>query len=271
MRRIVAICMLLSSAALAQPAPPGPPMEGQRPPGFNPAPPAAAQPVRPPSEPPGANAAARVREPEWLVTRNSANMPAWVSLSSGRLVQQAGCVAPNAEMRWAIYDPKMPLTIKAELTRDAACKPPPNCVATIDRRPGMATLDLRTAGPNCAWSVAPPKPILKAVIDCCVVENSTKYSMWVTAYEGVFRRITRTACVKPNDIAYVHVDQLAWMRAEVTRNPNCAQPVGCDTTMDVGGGWTGGRDNVVTLKPANWAPGGGCWWESRCVKVGGCK
>ena len=100
---------IASTFALAQPAPSGPPLESQRPPGFNPAPPSAAQQARPPSGPP--EAAARLPEPEWLVTRNSADTPAWVSIAVGRLVLQAGCVKTNSEERWAITDRNKPFTV----------------------------------------------------------------------------------------------------------------------------------------------------------------
>jgi len=256
-----AACMLWSAAAFAQPASAGPPLESKRPPGFDPAPPRAAEPPRPPS---GGLKATPAREPEWLLTRNTSDMSAWVTLYRGRTLMKAACIAAKQEQRWAIDDPKAPFTVKAELTRDADCNPPVACMAAIDRRPGMAALDLG-GGQGCGWSVAAVRGGLKResrMQSCCLVRNSTAHSMWVTVYEGVFRKITATACIQPGKSDWVWAGQLAWMRAEVTLNANCAQPVGCDTTMNVSGdAFTGDRLRGVVLLPSNWKPRGGCWWQ----------
>jgi hypothetical protein len=260
----LALSLIAPAAALAQPS--GPPLEGQRPPGFNPAPPRAAQPPRPQA---GASKSVALPQPRWLVTRNVSELSAWVSLSRGLNVLKAGCVAPNSEERWAIDDARQPITVRAAFTRDRACAPPGTCMASVDVPPGVPALDLG-AGPGCGLRVAAarsqglerrggnePRPQT-----CCLVRNSTAYPMWVTVYEGITRGIARTACIQPGKSDWVWAGQVAWMRAEVTTNANCAQPVGCDTTMDVGGDfWTGDRLRGVVLLPNNWAPRGGCWWQ----------
>jgi hypothetical protein len=262
---IVALAALvfLPAAAFAQPMSAGPVLEGQRPEGFNPAPPRGAQPPRPEA---GGLKSALPQQPQWLVTRNNSDMSAWVSLSRGRLVMKAGCVAARQERRWAIDDPRTPITVKAAFTRDAECAPPAGCVASVDLPPGVPVLELG-AGAGCALKAAAPQPGgLKnsgsRMQSCCLVRNSTAYPMWVTVYEGVFRKITATACIQPGKRDWVWAGQLAWMRAEVTMNANCAHPVGCDTTINVSGdAFTGDRLRGVVLLPNNWARGGGCWWQ----------
>lgn len=258
-----AALVLLPAAAFAQPMSAGPALEGQRPAGFNPAPPRGAQPPRPEA---GTLKSAMPPQGNWLVTRNNSDMSAWVTLSRGLLVMKAACVAARQEERWSIDDPRKPITVKAAFTRDPTCAPPAGCVASVDVPPGVPALELG-AGPGCALKAAAAQPAgLKnsgyRMQSCCLVRNSTAYPMWVTVYETVWRKIRRTACIQPGKSEWVWADQLAWMRAEVTLNGNCAQPVGCDTTMDVSGdAWTGDRLRGVVLLPNNWAPRGGCWWQ----------
>ena len=248
-------CLLLSGLAFAQPAQQAPSLQ-KRPQGFNPATPAAAQTARPPG--PGLKAEPEPPMTEWIAVRNPGATSAWITLSRYGMVEIQRCLQPKGERQWLLYDARKPFQIRAEVTEGDQCERPVRCDTTFQSPQGVKALELR----GCNWAVVAPEPRLKAAPTCCFVRNPTKYSIWLTMYWQPVRKIYATACVPPGGHTFIDAPNFSWLRAELTLSANCQKPVGCDTTIDTGTGFSGNRGGSdLALLPANWAPRGGCWWQ----------
>ena len=131
----------------------------------------------------------------------------------------------------------------------------------------LATLVFLAAGGCAVVGQEDPQPALGASSNNLKTYNSTQASIWVTIYEdgGLSRQITQSGCVAPGATG----EWSAWpnpavqqfyVRAEMTRNANCQQPVDCDTTMTLAAWkyYNHKYNYVVTLK----ANPQTCWWDN---------
>ena len=92
-----------------------------------------------------------------------------------------------------------------------------------------------------------------------MVSNNTNLSVWVTLYSsnGFTLDIVGTACIQPNSGSNAHMAATAGkVRGEMTKGPNCAQPVACDTNMEIHGIKQGGNVSFNYDSKNN-----GCWWQ----------
>lgn len=96
------------------------------------------------------------------------------------------------------------------------------------------------------------------------VWNTDHRSVWVTVYRigSSSREIVRAECVQPGQRMNVAgtYGKGYYIRAEVTLNPNCAQPVQCDTTMETV------TDRAGSVQKHIWydfkTNPQTCWWDA---------
>ena len=113
-------------------------------------------------------------------------------------------------------------------------------------------------------SLVPPNPTPRMFGDSqggfsFMAYNNANLSVWVTLYtfNGFTFNIVGTACIQPNAGSNAVMPLTAGkIRAEMTRGGNCAQPVVCDTSMDIHG-ITAGRSVTFNYSSQNH----NCWWQ----------
>jgi hypothetical protein len=182
---------------------------------------------------------------EQMTIRNTAATPVWVTLVRDRLVDRGSCLQPGEERMWALPGgaDRMAWKVRGQVTRDAQCRAPVDCDTSIDRRPGMTTLELRARGKECAWSVAavkaqglapPPSPKGRQIM--AQVENKTGASIWVMLLTPPRRgtmELLDTMCIEPNQVGGfdVHEGRAYVMEASVRMGESCMMAAGCESRL----------------------------------------
>lgn len=183
---------------------------------------------------------------EQMTTRNAAGTPVWVTLLRDGRVDRGSCLQPGEERMWPLPPgaDRVAWRVRGQVTRDPQCRAPVECDASIDRRPGMATLELRARGRDCAWSVAALKaqgavPAPSSGQPRQVpgpVENRTGAYVWVSLFTRPQRGVMElldTMCVAPHHTSGFGVSEgVAYvMKASVRKGEGCMMAAGCESRL----------------------------------------
>jgi hypothetical protein len=178
-----------------------------------------------------------------LTVRNSAATPVWATLVRDQIVDRGSCLQPGEERIWALPGgaDRVAWRIRGQVTRDAQCRAPVDCDASIDRRPGMVSLELRARGRECAWSVAgvksqglAPAPSAQGARQILAqVENKSAAYVWVMLLTPPRRgtmELLDTMCMEPHQVSGfgVHEGRSYVMMASVRTGESCMMEAGCE-------------------------------------------
>jgi hypothetical protein len=204
-----------------------------------------------------------------LTARNATPSAVWVTIYRHGALYRAGCVAPNGEGSWPLREGIT--RIRAEITSGAQCQPPVRCDASIAPEPGTRAFELQGGAGGCAWRPGATKTakgddrnMLQKGSGFFKTTNTTAAPLWVTIYDnGIPRRILDSGCVAPGASeqwsAWPYTHSSYFVRGEMTKNANCAQPVACDTTMELlAWKYRNHRYNYSAEFKANPR---NCWWD----------
>jgi hypothetical protein len=176
-----------------------------------------------------------------LTIRNAAPTPAWATLARDGIVDRGSCLQPGEERTWALPPgaDRVAWRIRGQVTRDAQCRQPVDCDTSIDRRPGMVSLELRARGRDCAWSVAgvksqglaPSQGGQRQIL--AQVENRSAAYVWVMLLTPPRRgdmELLDTMCMEPHQQSGfgVHEGRNYVMIASVRTGESCMMETGCE-------------------------------------------
>lgn len=184
-----------------------------------------------------------------LRTRNATHSKLWVALYRDGNFDRGGCVAPGEEHSFALPGDadRVPWKVVGKMTRDARCQQPVDCEASIDRRPGMVSLEMNSRGNACGWrpvrteapapaTPSPGQPSRRRPHILGPVENRSGAYIWVSLFTPPRRgtmELLDTMCLAPGHTSAFGVyDGVAYIvEGSVRMAEGCLMAAGCESKL----------------------------------------